>query len=262
VPITFRCPDGHKLSVADTLAGRKARCPVCRRKMYIPLDNAEPHQRARPAPEKTPEASDVAEAVEPTSTTLVVPVSLENPPPAPPVETSDFPLEALDVPQPQPGELPPPKKRPNIYRPDPDKVQTVRLLAIALALTALFTAGPVAWHPNLLAAPDWVRLVVLFSLLQLAYVAWMASLPDWVTVWVAMLINALVATLYGAALAIFLYTPVDAPLGLGLESVVRRTAAGWCLAVVLVTTMMAFACGRVCALWRRADEWKRRRALL
>ena len=24
VPITFRCPDGHKLSVPETLAGRKA----------------------------------------------------------------------------------------------------------------------------------------------------------------------------------------------------------------------------------------------
>ncbi len=187
----------------------------------------------------------------------MVPISLEPPPPR--VDPGDFPLEALDAPA--PAERPPARKQPNIYMPDPDKVQTVRMLAIGLALTALFTAGPVVWHVNLLTAPDWARLLLLFAALQLAYVGWMASLPDWATVWVAMLINALIATLHGAALAIFLYTPVDAPLGLGLTGVVRRTAAGWCLAVVLITTLMAFACGRVCAQWRRADEWKQRRAL-
>jgi hypothetical protein len=198
--------------------------------------------------------------VDEASTTLIVPAVAESfslepvSPPSLPDAATDIALEALDVPS------PPSKPATKIYQPDPDKVQTVRLLTIALALAALFTAGPVAWHGgNLFAAPDWVRVVLLLSLVQLAYVAWLASLPDWVTIWVAMLVNALIATLYGAALAIFLYTPVESPLALGLSDVSRRTAAGWCLCVVLITTMMTFACGRVCAMWRRADEWKRRR---
>jgi hypothetical protein len=190
---------------------------------------------------------------------LIVPTAVDSPafdvanPPAA-EDVTEMAIEAFDAPP------APPKPAPNIYLPDKDKVQTVRLLAIGLALAALFTAGPVGLHRNLLAAPDWVRLVLLISIVQLAYVAWMASLPDWVSVWVAMLVNALVATLYGAALAIFLYTPVDSPLGLGLSEVPRRTAAGWCLCVLLITTMMTFVCGRVCAAWRRADEWKRRRS--
>jgi hypothetical protein len=192
------------------------------------------------------------------SSTLVVPREVEStsfelagPPAADSV--SEVAMEVLDA---SPA---PPKAKPNIYKADPDKVQTVHLLLIGLVLGALFTAGPLAWHPNLFAAPDWVRLVLLISILQLAFVAWMASLPDWASVWVAMLVNALVATLYGAMLAIFLYTPVDSPLPLGLGEVSRRTAAGWCLCVVLITTLLTFACGRVCAVWRRADEGKRRR---
>jgi hypothetical protein len=226
--------------------------------MYIPKDASRPNQVARPAPEeRTP--SDEPEPAEGASSTLVVPREVENAPPetidvAVAAESmSEVALEALDVPAARP------RPKPTIYRADADKVQTVHLLVIALVLGALFTAGPVAWHPNLFAAPDWVRLVLLISLVQLAYVAWVASLPDWASVWVAMLVNALVATFYGAALAIFLYTPVESPLPLGLGDVSRRTAAGWCLCVVLITTLLCFACGRVCAVWRRADAWKRRR---
>jgi hypothetical protein len=74
-----------------------------------------------------------------------------------------------------------------------------------------------------------------------------------------MLVFALVATLYGAGLAIFMYTPADAPLPLGLDESARHSAAGWCMAVVLLTTMMTFVCGRVSAGWRRAIEMARRR---
>ena len=225
--------------------------------MYIPRDNSQPNQIASPAPED-PSASESFDPVDAASSTLVVPREVESPS----FEVADLSLadsgsevamEALDA---TPA---PPKPKPNIYKPDRDNVQTVHLLLIGLTLGALFTAGPVAWHLNLFTAPDWVRLVLLISLLQLAYVAWMASLPDWASVWVAMLVNALVATFYGAALAIVMYTPVESPLPLGLGDVARRTAAGWCLCVVMISTLLAFACGRVCAVWRRADDWKRRR---
>lgn len=256
VPITFRCPEGHKLTVADALAGRKARCPACRRKMFVPDDNTNPKQMARAADE-TPDSSLARAASLDEAPTLVVAAlsagdELLTSTPA----AGDIPLTPIDLPQPDH------RSAANIYRADADKLQTVRLLVIGLAITALFTAGPIIWHRNLLTAPDWVRFVVFLSILQLAYVAWLATMPDWVSVWVAMLVNALIATLYGAALAIFLYTPSDSPLAFGLNEVSRRTAAGWCLCVVLITSMMGLVCGRVCAAWRRADDWKRRRQLL
>lgn len=228
--------------------------------MYVPEDNSRPDQVARPAPEDQAASGEGEfDPADSASSTLVVPrevesASFELAGTAAADSTSEIAMEVLDA---APA---PPTATPNVYKADPDKVQTVHLLLIGLVLGALFTVGPLAWHPNLFAAPNWVRLVLLIALLQLAYVAWLASLPDWASVWVAMLVNALVATLYGAALAIVLYTPVDAPLPLGLGDVSRRTAAGWCLCVVLITTLLTFACGRVCAVWRRADEWKRRRA--
>jgi hypothetical protein len=149
---------------------------------------------------------------------------------------------------------------PEVYRPDPGKVQTVQLLAVGLALVALFSAAPaVLKHADLAAAPAWARLVLLISALQLVYVVWMASLPDWGTVWVGMLVFALAATVYAVVLAILMFTPLDTPLGLGLDDV-RHSAGGWCFAVLMLTTLMTAVCGRVSAKWRRSLELARWRA--
>ncbi len=220
--IDFRCPAGHKLSVDDALAGRKARCPLCRQKMWVPEDNSQPNQFARL----------VEGEAEPSMVVAVADSSSE------------------------PGSGEPPYE---IYRPDPGKIQTVQLLAIGLALAALFQAAPATMHWNIAIAPDWAQLVLLLAIVQLAYVAWMLTVPDWSSVWVSMLVCALVAAIYGAAMAIFLYTPRDAPLMLELEEGVRYSAGGWCAAVVLLTGMMTFVAGRVSGGWRRTYEIARRR---
>jgi hypothetical protein len=211
--IDFRCPSGHKLSVDDALAGRKARCPLCRQKMLVPADNSEPNRFA----------DAVDEEAEPAAVDIVA------------SDASAY------------GAAP----QWEIYRPDAGKVQTVQLLAIGMALAALLAAAPAMRHWNLAAAPDWARLVLLVSALQLAYVAWMVSVPDWTSVWVAMLVYAVVTALYCAGMAIFMYTPADSPLVLDLEEY-RYSAAGWCLAVVLLTGMMTFVAGKTSAGWRRS----------
>jgi hypothetical protein len=221
MPIDFRCPAGHKLSVDNSLAGRKARCPLCKQKMWVPAENSEPNR--------------FAEAVEGDSepaSVVVVADDAASDPSQPPVD---------------------------IYRPDAGKLQTVHLLAIGMALAALFAAAPALRHINLAAAPDWARLVILISAVQLAYVAWMVSLPDFSSVWVVMLVYAVVTAAYCAGMALFMYTPADAPLVLGLGEPARYSGAGWCAAVVLLNGMMTFVAGRTSAGWRRTYEIALRR---
>ena len=229
MPIIFRCPSGHKLNVGDELAGRKARCPACGVKMVVPQDSSDPRQVARPAPGALDDEIGYGEA----SQSRLPPLASSN----------------------TPGGN-------RVYRPDRGKVQTVHMLAVALAAVACFNAGPAIFkHANLWQAPDWARLVLVVAVIQLVYVAWMASIPDWSTVWVGMLVFALVCAAHAVAMAVVMFTPLDTPLVLGLENV-RHTAAGWCFAVLSLNGMLTYACGRVAAKWRRANEVARLRLAL
>ena len=215
--------------------------------MYVPEDNSRPWRLAEPAPDAGGEEQPALQVSGQADTGEAGSGDDWN--------TAQV---ALDVDE---AERPPERSepQPEIYRPDRGKVQTVQLLAVGLALAALFAAAPAVRYWNLAAAPDWARLVLAMSAMQLIYIVWMVSIPDWSTVWVGMLVFALVATVYGAGLAVFMYTPADAPLVLELGEAARYSAAGWCAAVVLLTTMMTFVCGRVSATWRRSYEWSRRR---
>ncbi|HBO45562.1 MAG TPA: hypothetical protein DD670_16855, partial [Planctomycetaceae bacterium] len=77
-----------------------------------------------------------------------------------------------------------------VYRADPGHVATVRWLAAVLGVLVVVGALPAFWHLNPATAPGWARAMVLISLLQLAYLAWMAVLPDWSSVRVVMIIFA------------------------------------------------------------------------
>ena len=86
---------------------------------------------------------------------------------------------------------------------------------------------------------------------------------DWTNrfVWVVMLVYAVVTALYCAGMALFMYTPADSPLALGLHEQARYSASGWCAAVVLLTGMMTFVAGKTSAGWRRKYEVARRRRM-
>jgi hypothetical protein len=144
-------------------------------------------------------------------------------------------------------------REPEGYEPEPAWVQTVYFLGVGMLMVTLFCAIPAMRHLNLAAAPGWARLVLLLCALQLVYIAWIVTLPDWSTVWVGMLVFALVAAIYGMGMAIAMATPLDQPLPWGMNDV-RYTAAGWCMAVVLLAGLMTYFCGRISFRWRRAFE--------
>lgn len=139
------------------------------------------------------------------------------------------------------------------YQPDADKCSTVYYLAAAMAALSLYCIAPAVSHLNLGAAPNWARVVVLLSLLQLAYAVWLASIPDWSTLRSSMVIFTVVAALYGLTMTVALSTPAENPLPLDLTEV-RRQAVLWCAGVVLLASLLAYGCGRAAWRWRRTLE--------
>ncbi len=106
-------------------------------------------------------------------------------------------------------------------------------------------------HLNFATAPPWARILLLMALAQFAYTMLMRIVPDWSTVWVAMIVFALAAAMYGMGLAIALTTPGDRELALGL-TFSRVAVAAWCAALVSLTSAAAYVCGWISYRWRRA----------
>ncbi|NLE39793.1 MAG: hypothetical protein GX621_17375 [Pirellulaceae bacterium] len=137
-----------------------------------------------------------------------------------------------------------------VYRADPGRVATARWLAAFLGVLVVVGALPAMGHLNPATAPGWARFLVLIALIQLAYLAWMATLPDWASVRVVMVVFASVAVLCLFVLAATVVTPADTVLPLGLETV-RDKVARWCLAVLSLNLLGVFLCGRTSFGWQR-----------
>jgi len=137
------------------------------------------------------------------------------------------------------------------HQADRGYVQAVRWLSLVLALLVVTGAVPAWGHLNVAAAPGWARLILLVALLQLAYLAWMAISPDWSTVWVVMVVFAVVAAFCALATAVAVATPADRALPLGLDAV-REKMARWCVAALLLNVLGTYLCGRTSVRWRRS----------
>lgn len=123
-------------------------------------------------------------------------------------------------------------------------------LATGLLLVALFQALPLTSVRAWSTAPPWAQAVILLAGLEVAYAAWMLLVPDWSTVWVAMLMLTGVCVAYGAALGIAWVGPRGWPLPLGIDKV-RGYCQPWCAAVIAVTFAQTYACGRVSRRWKK-----------
>jgi hypothetical protein len=137
------------------------------------------------------------------------------------------------------------------YQADRGHVETVRWLAGVLGVLVLIGAAPALGYLNLATAPGWARVILLIALLQLAYLVWMAVVPDWSTLWVAMLVFAAVAAFCALGAAVAVATPADRVLPLGLDAV-RQKMARWCGAAVLLNMLATYVCGRTSVRWQHA----------
>jgi hypothetical protein len=108
---------------------------------------------------------------------------------------------------------------------------------------------PIGWHLLGETIPAWVFGVVVLATIQLAYVAWMGTLPDWSAVWVVTWVYAGGCAIYALALAVAMFAAADEPLPLELEGVRRRIAL-WSSFVVIVQGLGAYLAGRFSVRWR------------
>ena len=111
----------------------------------------------------------------------------------------------LTTPRPLPG-----------YAPDPGKRSVTFSLAIGLVVSGLVSISPalvsISNHfqsEESLGVSRWVFLLLFTGLLQAAYAAYMAQLPDWSTVWVITIATLAGSALYATLLAVLLLASED-----------------------------------------------------
>jgi hypothetical protein len=123
--------------------------------------------------------------------------------------------------------------------------------AAVLAGMCLFAIVPALRHLNVAAAPGWARILLLGSLLELAFVAWLLSIPDRASIWVMMIVMAVAATMYGTAASITLVISNDFDLPLDLGEI-RWPAFWWSVLMMAFSTAAAYHCGHVAQRWKQS----------
>lgn len=156
------------------------------------------------------------------------------------------------------------------YEHDVHRRRTVYYLGAALILTALFSVIPAVTDifQNLRALDPpgvsrWAFALLLASAVQLAYAIYLMQLPDWSTAWVVSLFTLATATGYATLLFIAILAKSDNQVIQLLEladNVYGKKAAGWCLIMLSISSLLAYFSGRISVRWHRAYDLATRTA--
>jgi hypothetical protein len=117
-------------------------------------------------------------------------------------------------------------------------------LACLLPFATAFCAAPALSHLYFNGAPLWAQLMLVVAILQLAYAAWLAAVPDYSTLGVGMYLMAATGTGYSIALAVICFSAETQLAALGVSSM-RWAAGAWCLLALVVSATASAACGWV-----------------
>jgi hypothetical protein len=259
VPIQLRCQCGQLFAVADRYAGTRLRCPKCNAANQIPLESAVlatvpmtassslghkpapgvagPAVIPPPLPTRLPHQS-------PAAGVGANPVHFDTGRGSPPVGDGGSGSVTLAG-----SPFKPPRKVVG-YRAERHRAGTVHWLAVGLGLLAVFQLIPALLQGSPAAAPTWAGLVWILVLAQVGYAVWMACLPDWTTTWTGMIVSAAIGGVYALALALVLVTPQSGVVWFDLDTI-RRPATMWCGSVILLSSLLAYACGHVSYPWRK-----------
>ena len=145
-----------------------------------------------------------------------------------------------------------------------DRLVAVYLLGLVLLALALFGMVPAAMNvADVLSgsAADrvsrWSYVLLLAGLLQLGYAAYLVTVPDWSSVWMATLLTLLLAGLYALMLAVTLLGGADHSLVINLDLADQMPppgrrfgkASAWCFAMLGLTCLFAYFGGRLGTRW-------------
>ena len=237
------------MAVPDRRVGTQVRCPKCGETVFVPrAEGGESRVESQtPAPPQPPSLPKHTPPPPPPSVSQGGAISF--PPPVPQVAAARS-EQRVD---------PKPPLRGLEY--DCHTIGTVRQLAAAVAFVALFGAipaflevTPAVQRGALGTAAHWAFLLLFVGALQCAYAAYLAQLPDWGTLWVVTLVTLAVGMTYAMSFGLTLFASDQSQL-IQLLDLGDRLRDGkarlWCLTMLILTSLLAYFCGRVCVRWHR-----------
>ena len=147
------------------------------------------------------------------------------------------------------------------YEADISRRHAVYQLAAGLAAVALCSIVPaladVREHLSALDSPGvapWASLVLMVGFLQIAYAVYLVHIPDWCTVWVVSVVYLILATVYAMFLGVFLLSDTHSQfirwMGL-VDQLSGDRAVGWCMMMLCLSCLLAYALGRYSVRWHR-----------
>jgi hypothetical protein len=155
-----------------------------------------------------------------------------------------------------PVALPPLGNQPRVYESRPEQIRAAYVLSIVTGALAMLGAWPALvalGHPP---AAGWVWIVLLLAAVEVTYAIWLASLPDWSTLWIGMVLCAGLAAIQALALGLVMATPAMRSLPIGLDEV-RTSLGSWSACLLALHAGLAYAAGWISTRWRREYErWK------
>lgn len=144
---------------------------------------------------------------------------------------------------------------------DPSKRYTVYLISFGLALLAMASMYPaiveIVRHirdPLSPGVENWTYLVLFVGGLQIVYSIYLAQLPDWSSVWVAMAATSVVATLYAVGMGMSLMAAPDNEV-IAVLGLTQLHEGGyltlWCLLLTLLTALLSYTMVRTSVKWHK-----------
>lgn len=136
----------------------------------------------------------------------------------------------------------------------PARLWKLYLLSLCVAFFAAASGLPTYHFLSAGAAlPLWAKVALGLTVLKFLYAVFMALVPDWSTVWLGMMLLALLAVMYGIGWILASFTAPGAPMLFGLDAV-REHLKFWCVLMGLSSLGLSVVCARFSHQWRRDFE--------
>ena len=260
MPFRLQCPEGHRLKVPRKFAGRTIPCPRCGSSLEVPKEVGPP-----PVGSKRPEPKVSTATSERSKDAPSKPRSVD-PPLA--VDSSTAPLTAalpeinIQVHASEETIGVPKIVRGSARRKKNEKRGTAIILGLGLIIVAGLFSLPairqlihVQQSLEILVVDGWVPILLLVSVIQIAFAAYSIQLPDWSSIGATAVFLLLVTGFFSAALAICMFAPeqnsIIQSLGLADEQY-HGSATRWCFLSLCMSLLLAFLYGQFCLRWRKA----------
>lgn len=136
----------------------------------------------------------------------------------------------------------------------PARLWKLYLLSLCVAFFAVASGLPTFHFLSSGAAlPLWAKVALGLAVMKFLYAGFMALVPDWSTVWLGMMLLALLSVMYGIGWILAAFTAPGAPMLFGLDAV-REHLKFWCVLMGLSSLGLSVVCARFSHQWRRDFE--------